>query len=376
MECLFGSEGGQTVVYPIDWPEEGFNFPENESERCSEAHCHKKEVAYAPSKIQIQSVMGLSSNCTQKVSHTCNFNALTGVSSWIGSNSTANSYWHGNRNSVKFKFFAFDTRVPSYAVWVIPRYIIFIGFDYHTIKLIKDNIGCQCALSDTCKTFEKPTFCNCDSRGFNVTDVGVLSSDQLPIYGLYYGGSHTPYSFINYNVGPLICSGKNGFYPSEADDIAKETFNSRLDELKNEIKETKENLSEISDHLDDYLRTTTSTTTTTTTTDRDAQTVISLLSCSGLNFLRLPPVVIWYDGHVFVNTSWYLLRISGSANPNEIKFPGPISIARNNFVSKLDYSNNFEVSFEYKASVVPTSGWHHIISGSLIIIDRLVINIH
>ena len=119
-----------------------------------------------------------------------------------------------------------------------------------------------------------------------------MSSDQLPIYGLYYGGSHTPYSFINYNVGPLICSGKNGFYPSEADDIAKETFNSRLDELKNEMKETKENLSEISDHLDDYLRTTTSTTTTTTTTDRDAQTVISLLSCSGLNFLRLPPVVI------------------------------------------------------------------------------------
>ena len=56
MECLFGSEGGQTVVYPIDWPEEGFNFPENESERCSEAHCHKKEVAYAPSKIQIQSL--------------------------------------------------------------------------------------------------------------------------------------------------------------------------------------------------------------------------------------------------------------------------------------------------------------------------------
>lgn len=74
VECLFGSEGGQTVVYPIDWPEEGFTFPENESETCSEANCHKKEVAYVPSKIQIKSLMALSFNCTQKVSHRCNIN--------------------------------------------------------------------------------------------------------------------------------------------------------------------------------------------------------------------------------------------------------------------------------------------------------------
>ena len=32
------------------------------------------------------------------------------------------------------------------------------------------------------------------------------------------------------------------------------------------------------------------------------------------------------------------------------KIDGPISIAKNNFVSTLDYSDNFEVSFEYKAS--------------------------
>ena len=158
--------------------------------------------------------------------------------------------------------------------------MIFVGFDDFKLKPIKDDIGCQCALSETCQTFEKPTLCSCDSRGFNVTDVGVLSSDQLPIYGLYHGGSHTPYSFINYDIGPLICSGKKGFYPSEADDIEKETVNSRLEELNNEMKETKENLSEISDQLEEHLRTTTTTsttTTTTTTTDRDAQTIISLV---------------------------------------------------------------------------------------------------
>ena len=105
VECLFGSDGGQTVVNPIDWPEEGFTYPENESDRCSEANCHEKEIAYAPSKIQIKSLMALSCNCTQTVSHRCNINALTGYSSWIGSNGTANSYWHGARNSGRFQFF-------------------------------------------------------------------------------------------------------------------------------------------------------------------------------------------------------------------------------------------------------------------------------
>ena len=99
MECLFGLEGAQTIVHPADWPEEGFTFPENESQRCSSANCYKKEVDYVPSKAQIKSLMALSANCTQKVIHTCNINALTSLSSWIGSNGAANSYWHGNRNS-------------------------------------------------------------------------------------------------------------------------------------------------------------------------------------------------------------------------------------------------------------------------------------
>ena len=103
MECVFGTDGGQTVIHPVDWPEQGFTFPENESRRCSKANCYKKEVVYAPSEAEIKSLMVLSSNCTQTITNTCNFNALTGLSSWIGSNGTANSYWHGNQNSGKFQ---------------------------------------------------------------------------------------------------------------------------------------------------------------------------------------------------------------------------------------------------------------------------------
>ena len=116
MECVFGTEGGQTVIHPVDWPDQGFIFPENETQRCSAANCYKKEIAYVPSKIQLKSLMALSSTCHQKVSHMCNFNALTGLSSWIGSNGTANSYWHGNQiqaNSGRFQFFVFDIEEPS-----------------------------------------------------------------------------------------------------------------------------------------------------------------------------------------------------------------------------------------------------------------------
>ena len=43
-----------------------------------------------------------------------------------------------------------------------------------------------------------------------------------------------------------------------------------------------------------------------------------------------------------------------------------ISIADTNFVSNLQYSENYELSFEYKASTVPSNGnWHQILLGNL-----------
>ena len=72
--CLFGSESAETAVHPSDWSKGGFTFPENESQRCIEANCYKKDVSYVPSKTQIKALVSLSSNCTQKVIHVCNIN--------------------------------------------------------------------------------------------------------------------------------------------------------------------------------------------------------------------------------------------------------------------------------------------------------------
>ena len=104
-------------------------------------------------------------------------------------------------------------------------------------------------------TFDKPTLCNCDARGFNLTDEGTLSSDQLPIYGLQFGGSFTPYSNVKFDIGPLVCSGKTGNYPSEATDVEKETLKSKLNDLTNDIAETKGDLHDLSEQLEDHLRT-------------------------------------------------------------------------------------------------------------------------
>jgi len=159
-------------------------------------------------------------------------------------------------------------------------------FERLKLKLFEDEIGCQCALSDTCETIDKPTHCNCDARGFNLTDVGILSSETLPIYGLRYGGSFTPYSLINFDIGPLVCSGKKGYYPSEAEDMEKEKLNSKLNKLTTEIEETNEDLQELSDQLNEHLRTTT-TTTTTTTTSTTTTTTTTTTADPRLHFEKL-----------------------------------------------------------------------------------------
>ena len=103
VECIFVFEGGLTVIHPTDHPDGGLTFPENESQRCSKPNCFKKQIQYEPSKDQIKTLIALSTDCTQKVTHICSFNGLSGLSSWIGSNGISNSYWHGNQNSGNFQ---------------------------------------------------------------------------------------------------------------------------------------------------------------------------------------------------------------------------------------------------------------------------------
>ena len=78
--------------------------------------------------------------------------------------------------------------------------------------------GCQCSLDNSCDSrYNDNNLCNCDDRDIG-TDVGILSSrDQLPVTQLAFGDSEHRYSFIHYTLGDLVCYGKRGLYPSEAD---------------------------------------------------------------------------------------------------------------------------------------------------------------
>ena len=95
---------------------------------------------------------------------------LTGYSSWIGTGGVANSYWHGDQVS--------------------------------TAK------GCACSMDKSCSKISHETFCNCDSTMQNMIDEGTLTSmKQLPVMQLNYGGSFTSISKIEFNLGPLRCTG-------------------------------------------------------------------------------------------------------------------------------------------------------------------------
>jgi len=56
--------------------------------------------------------------------------------------------------------------------------------------------------------------------------------------------------------------------------------------------------------------------------------------------------------------------LEDSANENTMRINGPIQIERNKFVSKIDYNENFEISFECKATSVPLQSYHEILSVS------------
>lgn len=139
------------------------------------------------------------------------------------------------------------------------------------LRLFKDEVGCQCALSASCTTFDRPTSCNCDARGFNSTDEGILSSENLPVYAIALGGSYTPYSSIKFNVGPLVCTGKRGFYPSEL---------------------TKEGLNELSEQINYHPRTRTTIAATRAISSTVAPTSNAVLVLT--DFAK--PMVISFDG--------------------------------------------------------------------------------
>ena len=76
--------------------------------------------------------------------------------------------------------------------------------------------------------------------------------------------------------------------------------------------------------------------------------------------------IVVYDSRDFKSLFQSLDLIQCPKNENEKKIQGPIQIAKNILVSKIDYSDNFEVLFEFKASSMPIGGWQQILIGNLI----------
>ena len=82
--------------------------------------------------------------------------------------------------------------------------------------------GCECGLNKSCAKILHETKCNCDSYLENMTDKGMLTSmENLPVKKLNYGGAFSSSSSIQFNLGPLVCSGKSKPYASEYLDIMK-----------------------------------------------------------------------------------------------------------------------------------------------------------
>ena len=109
---------------------------------------------------------------------------LTEFSSWTGRNGIILNYWHGNGSLLQ--------------------------------------TGCECVLNKSCAKILHETKCNCDSYLENMTDKGMLTSmENLPVKKLNYGGAFSSSSSIQFNLGPLVCSGKSKPYASKHLDIMK-----------------------------------------------------------------------------------------------------------------------------------------------------------
>ena len=103
-------------------------------------------------------------------------------------------------------------------VWQVNKYFsrerpsLSPGSRYHPTI----DTGCECSSNSSCNISLSPD-CNCNSFLPNSSDQGTIYSlSKLPIMKLNYGGSISPYSSIHFKLGPMVCSGKSTYYPSES----------------------------------------------------------------------------------------------------------------------------------------------------------------
>ena len=61
--------------------------------------------------------------------------------------------------------------------------------------------------------------------------------EKLPIMKLHYGGSISPISSINIHLGPMKCTGKRSYYPSELATAERLMLKNNAIKTKNELLE-------------------------------------------------------------------------------------------------------------------------------------------
>jgi len=161
----------------------GFTSLPLTSDGCYEPGCFKDNITYSASIEQMEALIDISDTCEQYIQNNCSNNALTDFAYWTDRNGIDQEYWNGDKST--------------------------------------GEQGCICYETDSCDDFHhKDNLCNCDDRDTVNIDEGILTSkDQLPVMRLNYGDSMERYSWIQYTLGSFSCSGKNGLYPYEKDQV-------------------------------------------------------------------------------------------------------------------------------------------------------------
>ena len=141
---------------------------------------------------------------------------MTKYTSWTDRTGAKNYFWHGDRNST--------------------------------------DEGCQCSIEGECASYGLlKTLCNCDGFGTNVVDRGqIISMHKLPVTSLNYGTS-IPIGNINYYLGPMICSGKRGIFPSEQDEADKQFVQRQIQNVTQDLHTAKKDIQSIYTNLSNSI---------------------------------------------------------------------------------------------------------------------------
>ena len=143
--CSIFDNEAETHIRHEFWNSKKYTSTPDSDDGCSNAGCYNDVIKYSATVEQIQALIRISVKCEQKINHECNINALSGFGWWTGPNGNINQYWDGD-----------GTQITQ---------------------------GCSCSRTSSCNNqhSDNVNICNCDDRGINDIDNGLLTmKENLP----------------------------------------------------------------------------------------------------------------------------------------------------------------------------------------------------